>query len=49
MDSNIVIFMLLCKKDNEQSKYFLEIPDYFPDGYSSGTLNYRTSGHFEVL
>jgi hypothetical protein len=34
---------------DRQRKYLSGIPDYFPDGYSSGTLNYRSSGHFEVL
>ncbi len=28
-----------------QGKYLSGIPDYFPDGHSSGTLNYRSSGN----
>jgi hypothetical protein len=34
---------------HNEGEYFSGIPDYFPDGYSSETLNYLSSGHFEVL
>jgi serine/threonine protein kinase len=31
-----------------EGKYLSAIPDYFSGGYSSGSLNYLSSGPFEV-